>query len=176
MSAVGTTLDRVEQLAKILGVCIAAFGVWKYFDVAHQNTVDRSLSHYDAFHAGRVFEARHWIAEMGYRLIALRKEAPADSASEAAVPLEDLLIGELSTAPGVLHYDVAIEYFERVKSCIDTGSCDRKTALALLAEEAERLRFYFRPMMDRRATLGDTNHIALLCIASRYEAEGCETG
>lgn len=164
------SLDRVESISKILGVAVACFGVYTYFQALEQDTVNRSLSYYDEFHSGRVFEARIWVGQASYRWTNYRN---TDGSKLTSTEIQAVMVSELSTEPGVIHYDLINEFFLRAKKCIDVGGCHKDTLVDLLSEDAQHLFVFFLPKVFERSQLGDDSALGLACFSDGFVRSQC---
>ena len=163
-------LEQIERVAKIAGVIVAIFGIWKYFDLAHQATVDKSLGYFDEFHSGSVFDARVAVGQMSYAWRSVPRE---DGLPLTAEDITKRALVDFGTVPGVIHYDLIVEFFDRIKKCIEQDSCDKSTAIELFADEARALQVFLTPKIIERQQLRERHAAGLLCMADRYQSQEC---
>lgn len=164
------SLEKIESIAKIIGVVVACFGVYKYYDSLNQERINRSLSYYDEFHSGQIFESRIELAEMSYSWIGTTKE---DGTELTGIELAQFITSELSEVPGVIHFDLISEFFLRAKKCVDANGCDKETLTSLLSEDARSLYVYLFPKISERQSAGDNTSDGLICFSSKFETKGC---
>lgn len=163
-------LATLESYAKIIGVTVACFGVYKYYDSLNQQKVNRSLSYYDEFHSGKIFDARVKIGEISYSWLSARNTDGSDLSSE---DFQALVISDLSVLPGVIQFDLINEFFQRARKCVNVGGCDKETLVDLLDEEAHTFYVYFFPKIAERQVVEDYSSDGLLCFATKFKGDGC---
>lgn len=163
-------LAKLESLAKIVGVCVACFGIFNYYDGLQQEKVNRSLSYFDEFHSGRVFDARIAVGEMSYEWLNLQRQ---DGRKLTGEEITQVILSDLSQTPGVIHFDLITEFFQRSKKCIETEACHKETLVGLLSDHAEALYVFFLPKIVERQGIGDDGSDGLLCFASKFRSDAC---
>ena len=164
-------LDTIESIAKIIGVAIACFGVYKYYDSLTQKKIDRSFSYFDEFHSGEVFDARIKVGELTYSWMQTENNDGTELDSD---DLQEMILFDLSSKPGVIYFDMITEFFERAKKCIDLGGCEKESLVNLLSDDARTFYGFFFPKIAERQALGDKTSDGILCFATKFKGADCE--
>lgn len=165
-------LDQIEKIAKIIGVLVACFGVWTYYDALHQKTVDRTLDYFDVYHTGEVFKAREAIAVLSYRW---RNTTNEDGAALTLAELRALTVDELQKVENRILVDIVLEFFNRINVCIKNGGCAAEVADGLFQREARTFFIFTAPFVEARQTDSPKFAQGLMCLKDGPTSQACQS-
>lgn len=155
-------LETIESWAKIIGVCVAVFGVWKYWDETAQARVDRSVAYFDEYHQGDLLAARAEIAGLTIDWWAYLGANPDLTAEE----IEAKMRADLTARDMRLNAEMVIEFYDRLAACAALDACDATTAKELFgAGEAEGFARQVKPLIDAVGRADPFFAAGLLCFA-----------
>ena len=156
-------LDRVESWAKIIGVAVACFGVWKYYDQIEQGRIDKSIAYFDEYHRGALLNARADIGAASIRWLKVAQREPKPPLEAfIAMTLADLRSNELW-----LQSEIVVEFYDRLAACAALNACDADTALRLFSAEAREFQGLIGPLIAYVREEGDQNFASgLECFAA----------
>ncbi|HET7411937.1 MAG TPA: hypothetical protein VFJ18_04665 [Pararhizobium sp.] len=140
-------LATIESIAKIIGVSVACFGVFTYYDSLQQSKIDKSVAYFDEYHSGRVFEARVAVGSLSYEWLGVRNPDGTRLSKDQYV---GIVLEDLSKARNRVEVDIVLEFFDRAQACVESGACDQSTAVKLLHPVAVDFRPYVAPLLDQK--------------------------
>ena len=171
-------LDRIEQIFTILGFIIgisALYVAWvAYQNDIHQEKINKSFELFYIYQSGEVRKARSQLDTLKTDLDeAIRKTQ--DSSNDLDKKLFLSTFNTLIKGQHLTNYNIMLDFYDAVYTCIELGACDGKTAIDLLADkEAKPLLQFIVPVLAYRMETDKTHGLGLECIAKKYKPKYCK--
>ena len=162
------SLDLLCQILKALGVvataAAAVLAACEYLGKESQEQKNRTFFYLDHYRAVEMIEVRSQLATYIRSALEYEEESKGNT----------YLITTLSQDSPLILYDTLVEYFDVINACINTGGCDKDTAIRLFHDDAMDFYWHLLPVIDNRATENKHHGIGLKCLAAKYSTGDCK--
>lgn len=164
--------ENIESVAKIIGICVACFGVWKYYDEVQIAKLEKANDFFEEFNSPSMVRLQDEIALLTYSWEKrLQKMVDKNSNGDLVERLDEMrksdLLGEYRSTMNDFS-----SFFDKAMRCADVGRCDLATMTTLFNGDSKRFVAAMLPAILEVRRYDATYGNGMLCIHSTLDVSG----